>query len=494
MLLENGTHSPGLSFMGTVLKAFFRPPGPASLFLSLVLSVSSQGADAPAPPNTNHLQLKRYLVFSDAEAARAVASGAKVVRVTKGLKAVACPPALGAALGLMEDIPVQATDSAANAQVLATRAQDLGLTGRGRKIVVLDTGYNYNHPELASSYLGGTNFVNDNGDPFDNNGHGSHVAGIITGDGVDPRAKGIAPETGIIAGKVLDANGLGYISDLVAGIYWAVDGPDGYFGTADDFQADAINISIGTRGTDTYPSVFCDAAVPAMTDAIRYARDHGVVVVIAAGNNGVSGVSLPGCVSYSVTVGAIDRSNVITSFSGTGPAVDLVAPGVGLYSAWLGAAYKSLDGTSQAAPPGHRRNCTVPRGFSERVGRRRGTRIVDECGGLGIFGKGQSLRLGRVPGHRGFGFAHRQPGKHFHDVHEVQRPVDNFLARQPAGLSPPGKPANGGCGDRVVLPYQRDHLHRKSEHRDVHHAGEQSVLSIMFSTVMNCVAADVRRL
>ena len=61
--------------------------------------------------------------------------------------------------------------------------------------------------------------------------------------------------------------GLGYISDLVAGIYWAVDGPDGYFGTADDFQADAINISIGTRGTDTYPSVFCDAAVPAMTDA-----------------------------------------------------------------------------------------------------------------------------------------------------------------------------------------------------------------------------------
>jgi subtilisin family serine protease len=264
------------------------------------------------------------------------------------LKALVCSPALGAALGLVEDIPLQVADSTANAQVLATHVQDLGLTGRGRKIVVLDTGYNYNHPELASSYLGGTNFVNDTGDPFDNNGHGSHVAGIITGDGIDPRARGIAPETGIIAGKVLDANGFGYTSDLVAGIYWAIDGPDGYFGTADDFHADAINISIGTQGM--YPSLFCDAAVPAVTDAIRYARDHGVVVVIAAGNNGASGVSLPGCVSYSVTVGAIDRSNVITSFSGTGPAVDLVAPGVALYSAWLGTSYKSLNGTSQAAP------------------------------------------------------------------------------------------------------------------------------------------------
>jgi len=336
--------------MGTVLETFPRAVVSASVGFAILLSVASEAGPAPAGSNTNNVPFKRFLAFTETQAAKAVANGAKVVRMTKGLKAVACPPALGAALGLMEDIPVQATDSAANSQALATRAQDLGLTGRGRKIVVLDTGYNYNHRELASSYLGGTNFVNDNSDPFDNNGHGSHVAGIITGDGVDPRAKGIAPETGIIVGKVLDANGLGYISDLVAGIYWAVDGPDGYFGTADDFQADAINISIGTSGTGTYPLGFCDAAVPAMTDAIRYARDHGVVVVIAAGNNGVSGVSLPGCVSYSVTVGAIDRSNVITSFSGSGPAVDLVAPGVGLYSAWLGTAYKSLDGTSQAAP------------------------------------------------------------------------------------------------------------------------------------------------
>jgi subtilisin family serine protease len=336
--------------MGTVLKHSFRSALAKGLSFSLLLLFSKAAATAALGANTSRPELKRYLVFSEAEAAKAVAQGARVVRVTKGLKAVVCVPALAQALGLMADIRVQAADTAANTQILATRVQDLGLTGRGRKIVVLDTGYNYTHPELRSSYLGGTNFVSDNGDPFDNNGHGSHVAGIITGDGIDARAKGIAPDAGIIAGKVLDANGLGYISDVAAGIYWAVDGPDGYFGTADDFKADAINISIGTSGTDMYPTVFCDAATPSLTDAIRYARDHGVVVVIAAGNNGSSGVSLPGCVSYSLTVGAIDRSNVLASFSGTGPSVDLVAPGVALYSAWLGSNYKTFSGTSQATP------------------------------------------------------------------------------------------------------------------------------------------------
>src|SRR5439155_19973916 len=93
-------------------------------------------------------------------------------------------------------------DTDANTQVGATRVQTLGFTGRGRTIVVLDSGYNYNHPELSSSYLGGRDFVNHDDNPLDDNGHGSHVAGIITGDGIDPRARGIEPDTGIEAGKV----------------------------------------------------------------------------------------------------------------------------------------------------------------------------------------------------------------------------------------------------------------------------------------------------
>ena len=336
--------------MKRVGKHFFWIIVARSLCLFFVLCCSRVAFGAASLTNTLTVQLKRYLAFTDGTTSNAVAQGARIVQETRGLRALVCPPAVAQALGLVEDIPVQAADSTANGQVLATRVQDLGLTGRGRKIVLLDTGYNYNHPELRSSYLGGKDFVNHDDDPFDDNGHGSHVAGIITGDGIDPRAKGIAPETGIICGKVLDWTGNGYISDVVAGIYWAIDGPDGYYGSDDDFQADAINISIGSVGGLTYPSLFCDLAVPSLTDAIRYARDRGTLVVIAAGNNGVNGVALPGCVSYALTVGAVDRSNVLASFSGVGPSVDLVAPGVALYSATLGTNYKSMSGTSQATP------------------------------------------------------------------------------------------------------------------------------------------------
>jgi serine protease AprX len=290
------------------------------------------------------------VALTETGASAAISKGARLVTETKGLKALICSPALASSLGLIEDIPIHAADSSANIQIQATRAQQMGLTGRGRTIVVLDTGYNYNHPELASSYLGGRDFVNHDADPFDDNGHGSHVAGIITGDGIDPRARGIAPDTGIVAGKVLDAYGNGFISDLVAAIYWAVDGPNGIYGDYDDFRPDAINLSIASSSGDVDFSGYCDRTFPQLTYAIKYAVDHGIVVVIAAGNNGSAGVAFPGCVSYGIAVGAVNSSNVLASFSGLGPAVAIVAPGVGLYSAFLGSNYKSKDGTSQATP------------------------------------------------------------------------------------------------------------------------------------------------
>src|SRR3989338_627774 len=225
----------------------------------------------------------------------------------------------------------------------------------------MDTGYNYNHPELSSSYLGGKDFVNDDNNPFDDNGHGSHVAGIITGDGVNSRAKGVAPSAGVIAGKVLDASGSGYFSDVVAAIYWAVDGNDGIYGNvctnstngtscySDDFNADAISLSLGTSPPYTFKG-FCDNVLPDLTNAISYARSRNVVVVVAAGNSGSSGVSIPGCISYSVTVGAVNNKDKIASFSGRGNAVDIVAPGVSIYSAWLSNSYVTASGTSMSTP------------------------------------------------------------------------------------------------------------------------------------------------
>ncbi|MBI2647474.1 S8 family serine peptidase [Candidatus Woesearchaeota archaeon] len=297
----------------------------------------------------NKVNYKRFIAHSDKEINSAIEKGCKIVREAKTLKALVCPEEIAYSLGLQEDIQVFAVDVNANKQINAHLVQSSGNTGEGRKIVVLDTGYNYNHPELNSSYLGGKDFVNNDDDPFDDNGHGSHVAGIITADGIDPKAKGVAPATGIIAGKVLSASGSGFFSDVVAAIYWAVDGPDGINGTEDDFNADAISMSLGS----SFPYVFkgfCNSVMPDLTNAIKYAREKGTVVVSAAGNSGSLGVSIPGCISYSTTVGAVDSADKIASFSGRGKAVDITAPGVNLYSAWLGSSYATASGTSMATP------------------------------------------------------------------------------------------------------------------------------------------------
>lgn len=291
----------------------------------------------------------RVLAESTEQASAAVDHGCRVVRETKGLTALNCPSDVASSLGLQEDMKLFAVDAGANSQIGADSVQSSGNTGVGRKIVVLDTGYNYNHPELSSSYLGGRDFVNNDNDPADDNGHGSHVAGLITADGVISNARGVAPETGIISGKVLDSSGSGYFSDIVAAIYWAVDGPDGVVGTSDDFSADAISMSLGTSAPNTYKG-YCDSAMPSMTNAIKYAIDKGVVVVVAAGNSGGSGVSLPGCVSYSTTAGAVNSSDSIAKFSGKGQAIDISAPGVNLVSTWLGTSYATASGTSMATP------------------------------------------------------------------------------------------------------------------------------------------------
>jgi len=294
-------------------------------------------------------QKVRVIAESDEKVTAAVEHGCQIVRETRGLKALLCGSDIASSLGLQEDVRVFAVDSGANSQIGATTVQSNGDEGTGRKIIVLDTGYNYVHPELSSSYLGGEDFVNGDNDPMDDNGHGSHVAGLITADGAYSAAKGVAPGTGIIAGKVLDSSGSGYFSDIVAAMYWAIDGPDGILGTVDDFNADAISMSLGTSPPYTYKGT-CDSVIPSVTAAIKYARDNGVLVVVAAGNSGKSGISLPGCISYSTTVGAVDSSDKIASFSGRGKAVDIVAPGVSLVSAWIGTNYAIASGTSMATP------------------------------------------------------------------------------------------------------------------------------------------------
>lgn len=284
----------------------------------------------------------------DTKVASAKSLGCDIVRESKKLKALVCPQEVATSLNLQTDIILHTTDVAANSQIGATLVHDSDNTGQGRKIVVLDTGYNYNHPDLASSYLGGRDFVNNDNDPMDDDGHGTIVAGLITADGIQSSAKGAAPDAGIIVGKVLDSQGNGFFSDVVAAIYWAVDGPDGIYGNSDDFKADAINLSMGTSAPYLYKG-YCNTAMPEMKKAIKYAVDRGTVVVVAAGNHGKSGVSIPGCISYALTVGAVDSNDKVASFSGRGKGVDLSAPGVGLISTGT-SGYPTSSGTSLATP------------------------------------------------------------------------------------------------------------------------------------------------
>lgn len=327
-----------------------------SMFLVLTALLASSSIAAAGVRERNgddiHTLVRgrmRVLAVTLEEAQRAEIHGCKTVREARNLKAYECDGLVVTSLGLPEDVRVFAVDAGVNTQIGAGTVHAGGNTGAGRKIAVLDTGYDYNHPELTSSYLGGYDFVNNDTDPMDDNGHGSHVGGIITADGINSAAKGTASDAAILVGKVLAANGSGYFSDVVAAIYWAVDGPDGIASTSDDFNVDAINLSLGTGRPYVYRG-FCDGVLPSMTSAIQYARSRGVTVVVAAGNEGRRGVSIPGCISYSLTVGAVDQSDKLAYFSGQGSAVDISAPGVSIFSTIPGGSYASWSGTSMATP------------------------------------------------------------------------------------------------------------------------------------------------
>ncbi len=359
---------------------------------------------------------RRVIAHTQEEVDGALARGCTIVREAHTVKALRCPDEVASSLSLADDVRVFALDNdedssevratagrlrvgiasaGANEQIGASLVQTSGNTGVGRKIVILDTGYNYTHPELKSSYLGGKDFVNNDADPADDNGHGSHVAGIITADGIDPNAKGVAPSAGIIAGKVLDLNGSGYFSDVVAGIYWAVNGPDGVYGTTDDFGADAISLSLGTSAPYTYKGS-CDGVLPDLTNAIKYATQHNVTVVVAAGNSGSAGVSLPGCISYSTTVGAVDGKDKIASFSGRGSALDMVAPGVGIYSSVLGSGYASWSGTSMATPMVSGVIALMKSAHNSLTTAQVQSKLFSTAKDLGAFGKDTTYGWGRV--------------------------------------------------------------------------------------------------
>ncbi|MBI2133295.1 S8 family serine peptidase [Candidatus Woesearchaeota archaeon] len=245
------------------------------------------------------------------------------------------------------------------------------ITGLGRTIAIVDTGIDYTHPDLGGCFgpqckvKAGYDFQNNDPDPMDDHGHGTHVAATAAGKGA---LKGVAPDADIYAYKVCSSGGQCSYSNIIAAINKALD-PNGDGNLSD--RADVISISLGGSGTPDDPA----------SQAVDNAFNNGVFVSVAAGNSGPNPqtIACPGCARKAMTVAAWCRpenigtngycSNPIASFSSRGPFVwsggsidkpDISAPGINICaaewdSAWSGSRcidniHVSISGTSMATP------------------------------------------------------------------------------------------------------------------------------------------------
>ncbi|MCC5644274.1 S8 family serine peptidase [Nostoc sp. CHAB 5824] len=230
-----------------------------------------------------------------------------------------------------------------------------GYTGKGVIVAVVDTGVDYNHEDLrnniwtnANEIVGnsidddgngyiddnyGWNFADKNNNTLDNNGHGTHVSGAIAGENNNYGVTGIAYDAKIMPVKVLNESGSGSYNSISKGIRYAVDN-----------GANVINLSLG--GTSSNRT---------LESAIDYASSKGVIVVMAAGNDGDSSPDYPARYAYKsgIAVGAVDKNNNMPDFSnrsGTDEIAYVTAPGVKVYSSVPNNQYATYSGTSMATP------------------------------------------------------------------------------------------------------------------------------------------------
>ncbi len=222
--------------------------------------------------------------------------------------------------------------------------------GKDVTVAILDTGILKTHPDLARRVADCKDFTPTkgpvNGSCDDKNGHGTHVAGIIAADGGSDGLGiyGVAPEAKLFAYKVCSNNGSCWADDIAMGIRAAATGAN---------RANIINMSLGS-----------DTESPLIADAVAYARDNGVLVVAAAGNDGPNDgtIDYPGANPAVVAVGAVDSNRVVADWSSRGinttttqgviedKDLEVAAPGVNVESTWKDGGYIILSGTSMASP------------------------------------------------------------------------------------------------------------------------------------------------
>ncbi len=254
---------------------------------------------------------------------------------------------------IWHDSKVQALLDIAVPVIGGTLVQESGFTGKDMTAAIIDTGI-YPHPDLVNPenrIIGWNDLVNGRTGPYDDNGHGTHVAGIIAGNGraSGGRYKGVAPEASLVGVKALDDSGAGNTSDIITALEWCIDNRAQY-------NITAINMSLGSVAQDSY-------RFDPLCRAVAAAWNSGMVVCVAAGNSGPDPqtINSPGITPSALTIGNLDDNRSIdpaddrlSESSSRGPTIDnmvkpdILAPGTGIVSLRVPMGYRALTGTSMA--------------------------------------------------------------------------------------------------------------------------------------------------
>lgn len=200
-------------------------------------------------------------------------------------------------------------------------------TGYRVKVGVIDTGVDYNHPDLRHSLERGINLLNRMALPRDDNGHGTHISGTIAAANELQGMIGVAPRSIIYPVKAFDHNGTAYVSDIIWGIEWCV-----------RHQMDVVNMSFGMKTRSR-----------SLLSAVLNAYHSGVLIVASSGNEGrVGDIDYPAGFPHTIAVGATNRAGRIAKFTNRSAAIDVYAPGDRVVSSWLRGKHRQMSGTSMA--------------------------------------------------------------------------------------------------------------------------------------------------